>query len=345
MEFSVKEIAQILNGEVVGDDSQKINTLNKIEEAQKGSIAFLANPKYEPHIYNTNATAVIVSSDFKPQRPISPTLIKVADPYSSFTALLEEYNRILSLTKTGIEEPSYLSEGTSVGSNIYRGAFSYIGKGATIGNNVKIYPHTYIGDQSIIGDNTVIYPGVKIYANSVIGNNCVLHANCVIGSDGFGFAPQSDGTYKAIPQVGNVIIEDNVSIGGNTVIDCATMGSTIIKKGVKIDNLVQIAHNVEVGENTVIAAQVGIAGSAKIGKNCVFAGQVGVAGHIQVADRVTIGAQSGVNKANKPGETLLGSPAIEVKHRLKTYMITKNLPQLVKRIEDLEEKVVNLPTL
>lgn len=345
MEFSVKEIAQILNGEVVGDDSQKINTLNKIEEAQQGSIAFLANPKYEPHIYNTKATAVIVSYDFKPQKPITSALIKVADPYSSFTALLEEYNRILSLTKTGVEEPSYLSEGATVGTNVYRGAFSYIGKGVKIGENVKIYPHAYIGDHSFIGDNTVIYPGVKIYANTIIGTSCILHANCVIGSDGFGFAPQPDGTYKAIPQVGNVIIEDNVSIGGNTVIDCATMGSTVIKKGVKLDNLVQVAHNVEIGENTVIAAQVGIAGSAKIGKNCVFAGQVGIAGHIQVADRVTIGAQSGVNKANKPGEILLGSPAIEVKHRLKTYMITKNLPQLVKRIEDLEEKIVNLPTL
>ena len=345
MEFSVKEIAQILNGEVVGDDSQKISTLNKIEEAQKGAIAFLANPKYEAYIYDTKATAVIVSTDFKPQKPVTSTLIKVADPYSSFTALLEEYNRILSLTKVGVEEPAYFAEGATSGTNIYRGAFSYVGKGVKIGDNVKIYPHAYIGDNTIIGDNTVIYPGVKIYASSVIGSNCVLHANCVIGSDGFGFAPQPDGTYKTIPQVGNVIIEDNVSIGGNTVIDCATMGSTIIRKGAKIDNLVQIAHNVEIGKNTVIAAQVGIAGSAKIGENCVFAGQVGIAGHIKVADRVTIGAQSGVNKANKAGEVLLGSPAIEVKHRLKTYMITKNLPQLVKRIEDLEEKIVNLPTL
>lgn len=345
MEFSVKEIAQILSGEVVGDETQKINTLNKIEEGQKGSIAFLANPKYESYIYNTNASAVIVSKDFVPQKAVSTTLIKVTDPYSSFTSLLEEYNRILALTKSGIEEPSYISDNCTVGANVYRGAFSYLGKGVKIGENVKIYPHAYIGDHSEIGDNTVIYPGVKIYPNSKIGSFCILHANCVIGSDGFGFAPQPDGTYKAIPQVGNVIIEDHVSIGGNTVIDCATMGSTIIKKGVKIDNLVQIAHNVEIDENTVIAAQVGIAGSAKIGKNCVFAGQVGIAGHIKVADRVTIGAQSGVNKANKPGETLLGSPAIEVKHRLKTYMITKNLPQILKRIEELEEKVVNLPTL
>lgn len=344
MEFSIKDISLILDGEVVGNELEKINTISKIEEAQKGSISFLANPKYENFVYTTKASAVIVSNDFTPKQKHSASLIKVKDPYSSFTILLEEYNRLLSFSKSGIENPSFIGDNVTIGVNHFRGAFSYIGKGCKIGNNVKIYPNSYIGDNTEIGDNCIIYAGVKIYENSKIGSHCTLHSGAVIGSDGFGFAPQQDGTYKTIPQIGNVILEDHVSIGANTVVDCATMGSTIIRSGVKLDNLVQVAHNVEIGKNTVIAAQAAIAGSTKIGDNCIIGGQVGIVGHIKIANRVTIGAKSGVNKADKEGQILLGSPAVDHRQCVKTYAITKNLPQLLQRIEDLEEKVVNLPT-
>lgn len=344
MEFSLKDISLILNGEVVGNELEKINAISKIEDAQKGSISFLANPKYENFVYTTKASAVIVSNDFTPKHTHSASLIKVKDPYSSFTILLEEYNRLLSFSKNGIENPSFIGENAIIGSNHFRGAFSYIGKGCKIGNNVKIYPNSYIGDNTEIGDNTIIYAGVKIYENSKIGSYCTLHSGAVIGSDGFGFAPQQDGTYKTIPQIGNVILEDHVSIGANTVVDCATMGATIIRSGVKLDNLVQVAHNVEIGKNTVIAAQAAIAGSTKVGENCIIGGQVGIVGHIKIANKVTIGAKSGVNKADKEGQILLGSPAVDHRQCVKTYAITKNLPQLLQRIEDLEEKVVNLPT-
>ena len=344
MEFSLKDISTILGGEVVGDETEKVNTISKIEEAEKGSISFLANPKYESFVYSTKASAVIVSCDFIPKSQLKTSLIKVKDPYSSFTILLEEYNRISSLSKMGIEQPSFANDDAVIGENCYRGAFSYIGKNVKIGDNVKIYPHTYIGDNTTIGNNVILHTGVKIYNNTVIGSYSTLHANCVIGSDGFGFAPQADGSYKTIPQIGNVIIKDHVSIGANTVIDCATMGSTIIEQGVKLDNLIQIAHNVEVGENTVIAAQSAVAGSTKIGKNCVIGGQVGITGHIKIADKVNIAAQAGVRKANVEGQTLWGSPAIDHRLSIKTHTIIKNLPQILKRIEELEEKIVNLPT-
>ena len=342
MEFSVSRIAAMLGGEVSGDGSEKINMLAKIQEAKKGQIAFLSNPKYEQFIYTTQATAVIVKNDFVPKKPISCSLIKVEDPYSSFTVLLEEYHKLINFQKTGVEQPSFIGENSETGKNIYRGAFSYIGSRVKIGDNVKIYPNSYIGDNTVIGNNTIIHAGVKIYPDTRIGSNCVLHSGVVIGSDGFGFAPQEDGTYKTIPQLGNVIIEDNVTIGANTVIDCATLmgDSTVIRKGVKMDNLIQIAHNVEIGKNTVIAAQTGISGSTKIGENCVLAGQVGIAGHLVITNKTSIGAQSGILKSIKEeGQQLFGSPAFDVKEFLRSYAIFKQIPELNYRLRDLEKKV------
>jgi UDP-3-O-[3-hydroxymyristoyl] glucosamine N-acyltransferase len=346
MEFSIAQIAGMIGGEVRGDASVKINKLAKIQEGSQGSISFLSNLKYENFIYTTSASAVIVSKSFVPKQEISTNLILVEDPYTSFSKLLEEYDKFINYSKNGIEQPSFIGERTDVGANIYRGAFSYIGNNCKIGSNVKVYPQVYIGDNVKIGDNTILFSGVKIYANSVIGNNCKIHSGTIIGSDGFGFAPQADGSYKAIPQVGNVVIEDNVDIGANTVIDCATLESTIIKKGVKLDNLIQIAHNVEIGKNTVIAAQSGVAGSSKVGENCIIAGQVGIIGHLTIADKVTIGAQAGVGKSvEKEGSVLLGSPGFERKNYLKSYAIFRNLPELNERIKELEEKVLNLPAI
>jgi UDP-3-O-[3-hydroxymyristoyl] glucosamine N-acyltransferase len=332
----------MLSGEVRGDGQEKINMLAKIQDAKKGQLAFLSNPKYEQYIYTTQATAVIVKKDFVPRKEVSSSLILVDDPYSSFTALLEEYHKMVSFQKTGIEQPSYVGEGTTIGQNIYRGAFSYIGSGVKIGDNVKIHPHAYIGDNAVIGNDTIIHPGVKIYADTRIGNNCVIHAGTVIGSDGFGFAPQENGTYKTIPQLGNVIIEDNVSIGANTVIDCATMfgDATLIRQGVKLDNLIQIAHNVEIGKNTVIAAQAGISGSTKIGENCIFAGQVGIAGHLVIANNTGIGAQAGIPKSiTEEGQRLIGYPAIDLKEYFRSYAVFKRLPDLNNRLRELEKKV------
>ena len=341
MEFTVKQIAAMLGGQVKGDADAKINMLAKIQDAKPGQIAFLANPKYEQFIYTTRASAVIVKKDFQAKKEIAATLILVDDPYSSFTALLEEYHKMLNFQKSGIEEPSFIGNGSSTGTSVYRGAFSYIGHGVKIGNNVKIYPHTYVGDRVEIGDNTILHSGVKLYAGTRVGSNCAIHSGAVIGSDGFGFAPQEDGTYKTIPQLGNVIIEDNVTIGANTVIDCATLFGdfTIVRKGVKLDNLIQVAHNVEIGKNTVIAAQTGISGSTKIGENCVLAGQVGVAGHIVIANNTSIGAQTGISKSTKEGQKLIGYPAIEVKEYFKSYAIFKKLPDLHERIRQLEEKM------
>ncbi len=345
MEFTVKDIATILKGEVVGDDHLKINTLGTIQDAKAGAVTFFSNPKYENFIYTTKASAIIVKKDFNPRQTLNNTLIRVDDPYLSFTILLEEYHKIISFQKSGVEAPSFMGNGSTSGEGIYRGAFSYIGDNVTIGENVKIYPHAYIGDNSVIGNNTIIHSGVKIYAKTHIGNNCVIHSGCVIGSDGFGFAPQEDGSYKTIPQLGNVIIENWVDIGANTVIDCSTLNSTIIRNGVKLDNLIQIAHNVEVGENTVIAAQTGVSGSSKVGKNCVIAGQVGIVGHLEVGDNVKVGAQSGVPKSLKDNKIVSGSPVMDHKQNLKAIAVYRNLPELNQRIKELEEKILNLPTL
>ena len=342
-EFSVDYIAGLLDGTVEGDGSVKISYLGKIQDAKPGDISFLSNPKYEPSLYTTKASAVIIEKDFQPRKEVAATLIRVKDPYLSFTTLLEEFHKLVNLQKEGIENPSFIADSAKVGERIYRGAFSYIGNQCEIGNNVKIFPHAYIGDNVRIGDHTIIYAGVKIYPGSVIGNHCVIHAGAVIGSDGFGFAPQEDGAYKTIPQLGNVIIGSNVDIGANTVIDCATMGATKIGNGVKLDNLIQIAHNVEIGDNTVIAAQTGVSGSTIIGKGCVLAGQVGVVGHLKIADRCMIGAQAGIGKSiEQEGSILLGSPAFDRKQYLRTYAIFKKLPDLNDRIKELEKKVLNL---
>lgn len=342
MEFTIQQIAAMLGGQVQGNEQAKINMLAKIQDAKPGQIAFLSNPKYEQYIYTTQASAVIVKKDFVPKKDLQTTLILVEDPYSSFTVLLEEYHKMISFQKVGIEEPSFLGQGSTCGTNIYRGAFSYIGSNVKVGDNVKIHPNTIIGDNCTIGNNTILHAGVKIYSDSKIGSNCVIHAGSVVGSDGFGFAPQPDGTYKTIPQLGNVIIEDNVVIGANTVIDCATLfgDSTIIRKGVKLDNLIQIAHNVEIGKNTVMAAQSGVSGSTKIGENCIIAGQVGIAGHLVIANKTGIGAQAGISKSiEEEGEKIMGSPAYDVKDYFKSYAVFKKLPELNLRLRELEEKI------
>lgn len=346
MEFSVNQIAMMLGGEVVGDGNAKIKMLGKIQDAKKGQIAFLSNPKYEQYIYSTQATAVIVKKDFVARKEVGAILILVDDPYTSFTRLLEEYHKLVSFQKAGVEQPSFMHETASAGKDIYRGAFSYIGSNVRIGENVKIYPHVYVGDNVFIGNNTILHPGVKIYSDSRIGNNCVIHSGAVIGSDGFGFAPQEDGSYKTIPQLGNVTLEDNVAIGANTVIDCATLfgDSTMIREGVKLDNLIQIAHNVEIGKNTVIAAQTGISGSTKIGENCMLAGQVGIAGHLVVPNGTHLGAQSGVSKSIKDeGQRMMGSPAFEFGSYFKSYAVFKKLPDIYHRLKELEDKVQITP--
>jgi len=344
MEFTINQIAGMLAGEVKGKGDDKISMLAKIQDAKQGQISFLSNPKYEQYIYTTQASAVIVSKEFVARKEITATLILVDDPYISFTRLLEEYHKLVSFQKSGVEQPSFMAENSTIGKDFYRGAFSYIGSNARIGDNVKIYPHAFIGDNVVIGDNTIIHSGVKIYPDTRIGNNCVIHYGTVIGSDGFGFAPQHDGTYKTIPQLGTVIIEDNVAIGGNTVIDCATLfgDATIIRKGVKLDNLIQIAHNVEVGQNTVIAAQTGISGSTKIGENCILAGQVGIAGHLVIANNTGLGAQAGISKSIKePGQRLMGSPAYEFGEYFKSYAVFKRLPDIQQRLRELEAKMQN----
>ncbi|MBX2911967.1 MAG: UDP-3-O-(3-hydroxymyristoyl)glucosamine N-acyltransferase [Cyclobacteriaceae bacterium] len=345
MEFTIKQIAEMLGGVVKGDNGLKINMLSKIQEAKAGQIAFLSNPKYEHFIYETKASAVIVKKDFVPKKEVTSSLIMVDDPYSSFTVLLEEYHKMISFQKEGVEEPSFIGDNCTVGKSNYRGAFSYIGHNVKIGDNVKIYPHTYIGDNVSIGSNTILHANVKLYAGTVVGNNCIIHSGTVLGSDGFGFAPQEDGTYKTIPQLGNVVLEDNITIGANTVIDCATLSgdSTVIRSGVKLDNLIQIAHNVEIGKNTVIAAQTGISGSTKVGENCVLAGQVGIAGHLVIANKTSVGAQAGISKSVKEeGQRLLGYPVLDIKEYFRSYAVFKQLPDLSTRLKQLEQKLAAL---
>ncbi|MDW7693637.1 UDP-3-O-(3-hydroxymyristoyl)glucosamine N-acyltransferase [Flammeovirgaceae bacterium SG7u.111] len=342
MEFSIQEVAGLLNGQIEGDSSAKVRTVAKIQEAESGSISFLANLKYEKFLYETKASAVIVSKDFEAKKEYLTTLIRVDDAYSAFSALLEEYQRLASLANIGIEDPHFRHESSTIGENIYLGAFAYIGANAKIGNNCKIYPHVYIGQGVTIGDNTIIYPGAKIMQDTVIGNYCTVKPGAVIGSDGFGFAPQADGTYKAVPQIGNVVLNDHVSIGANTTIDCATTGSTVIEDGVKIDNLVQVAHNAKVGSNTVVAGQTGISGSTEVGKNCRIAGQVGFVGHISIADNTTIGAQSGIMKSiEEPNSTVFGSPALELKEYMRSFAVYKKLPEFRKKIEALERSLLD----
>ncbi len=340
MEFTVEQIADLLKGKVEGDTTAKVSTLAKIEEAQQGALAFLSNPKYEPFLYTTGASAVIVSETLELKKPVAAALIRVADPYSSFSTLLAYYQQAVLASKVGVEEPCFIGQGSTIGEGHYRGAFSYIGNNCKIGQNVRIYPQVYIGDNVTIGDNTTLFAGVKLYANTVVGANCTLHAGVVLGSDGFGFAPQADGSYKNVPQIGNVVLEDDVNIGANTTIDCATMGSTVVRKGTKIDNLVQVAHNVEIGQHTVIASQTGISGSTKIGSQCVIAGQVGIVGHISIADKTTIGAQSGVSKSIRESGTIIqGSPAFDYKQNLKAITVFRKLPELQRELDELKEKI------
>ena len=339
MEFTLGQVAAILQGKVEGDENQKVSRLDKIQEGKQGGISFLANEKYMSYIYETEATAVIVSNNFTPTKALKTNLIRVEDAYNGFTKLLEAYSMLMKSSIVGVEEPSYIDASSTIGEQAYRGAFSYIGKSCTLGDSVKLYSHVHIGDRVKIGNNTIIHSGVKICADTIIGDNCEIHPGAVIGSDGFGFAPQQDGSYKPIPQIGNVILEDNVSVGANSTIDCATMGSTLIKKGAKIDNMVQIAHNVVVGENTVIASQTGISGSTIIGKNCVIAGKVGIVGHITIADNTTIGANTGISKSIKEsGSTLFGYMAMDMKNFLKSYSIFKKLGSIEDRIRELEKK-------
>lgn len=337
MEFSAQQICQLLGGRLEGNPDVTVSKLSKIEEGEAGSLTFLANPKYTQFIYSTNASIAIVSESFVAEQAVKPTLIRVPDAYQAFGKLLEIYNQI-QLDKKGIEQPSYISSSAKLGTDVYLGAFAYVGNNVTLGNNVKIYPQAYVGDNVIIKDNTTLFAGVKIYSDCHIGANCTLHSGVIIGGDGFGFAPQTDNAYKKVAQIGNVIIEDWVEIGSNTTIDRATLGSTIIRKGVKLDNLIQIAHNVEVGENTVIAAQTGIAGSTKIGKECMIGGQVGIVGHISIADKVKIAAQSGVGQSiTEEGEIVQGSPAFGIGEYKRTYVVFRKLPDLQKRINELEK--------
>ncbi len=339
MDFKATDIAAFLNGEVVGDGNVKVTNVSKIEEGKPGTLAFLANMKYENFIYSTGASVVLVNNSFIPKEKINTTLIKVNDAYEAFASLLDLYMQAKASVKKGIEQPSFIDETASVGKDIFIGAFSYIGKNSKIGNNSKLFPQVHIGENVTIGDDCILYAGVKIYDDCIIGDGCILQAGAVIGSDGFGFAPQKDGTYKKIPQIGNVILEDNVEVGANSTVDCGTMGSTILRKGCKIDNLVQIAHNCEIGENTVIAALSGLAGTTKIGNNCRIGGQVGFAGHLTVGDNVMIGAQSGVSKSLKSNQILLGSPTLSIKDAIKSITVYKNLPQLRDEVIQLQKEI------
>lgn len=338
MKFTAEQIAGILDGEIIGNPNAEVYTLSKIEEGTIGSLTFLANPKYHNFIYTTQATITIVNKTFQPEQNIETTLIKVEDAYKSFSKLLEYYNQV-KLMKSGIEQPSVISENVIYGEGLYLGSFAYIGKNVEIGTNTKIYPNTFIGDNVKIGDNCIFFAGAKIYSETIIGSNCTIHSGAIIGSDGFGYAPLEDGTYNKVPQIGNVIIEDNVEIGACTTIDRATLGSTIIRKGAKLDNQIQIAHNVEIGCNTVIASQTGIAGSSKIGKNCQIGGQVGIAGHLIIGDGVRIQAQSGVGRNIKDNETLQGSPTFGYNDFNKSYVHFKNLPKIVNELEELKKYI------
>jgi UDP-3-O-[3-hydroxymyristoyl] glucosamine N-acyltransferase len=342
MQFTAHELALMLNGTVEGDASVPVNRLAKIEEAEAGSLSFLANPKYEQYLYATNASLVIVNNDQVLAEPVKATLIRVPNAYSAITVLLEKYNT-LKLNKSGIEQPSFIHPSAQVGENAYVGAFAYIGPNVKTGKNCKIYPNCFIADDVILGDNVTLFPGVKIYFDCVLGNNIIIHSGTVIGADGFGFAPVGDGTYSKISQIGNVIIEDDVEIGSNTTVDRATMGSTIIRKGVKLDNLIQIAHNVEIGANTVVAAQTGISGSTKIGENCIIGGQVGIVGHITIAKGTQIQAQSGVSRSlTEEGKRWMGSPAFAYNDHMRSQIVFSRLPALEKRINELEKIIAAL---
>lgn len=342
MQFTANEICFLLNGTLEGNPESVVSVLAKIEDAQSGSLSFVANPKYENFLYTTNASVVIINDDLQLINPVTPTLIRVPDAYSAFSILLEKYNS-LRLNKTGIEQPCFIHPNAKIGKDVYIGAFAYIGSDTVIGDGCKIYPHTYIGDNVSVGNQTTLFSGVKVYHDCTIGNQVIIHASAVIGSDGFGFAPQKDGAYTKISQIGNVIIEDYVEIGANTCIDRATMGSTIIRKGVKLDNLIQVAHNVEIGSNTVIASLTGISGSTKIGESCLIGGQVGIVGHISIANGTQVQAKSGINRTIvEEGKKWGGMYVTPLNHYLKSLAITNRLPELDKKLYELEKEIKKL---
>jgi UDP-3-O-[3-hydroxymyristoyl] glucosamine N-acyltransferase len=343
MQFPAAQIALIVSGKIEGDPAAAVSSFGKIEEAKEGQLTFFANPKYEDFLYSTKATVIIINEAYELKLPVAATLIRVPDAYSAFATLLSKYQEIMQQQLTGIQQPSYIAKTATHGENVFIGAFAYIGENVKVGNNTKIYPNAYIGDNVVIGDNTVIHPGVKIYHDCKVGNQVIIHAGTVIGSDGFGFAPQADGTLKKVPQIGNVVIQDQVEIGANATIDRATIGSTLIKSGAKLDNLIQIAHNVEVGNFTVIAAQAGISGSTKVGKGVMIGGQAGLAGHLQVADGAKINAQAGLGKSLKtPGQAVTGSPAYDYNKAIRSQSMARNLPELEKRIQELEAMIKQL---
>lgn len=343
MQFSAAQIGLMINGTIEGDANITVGSFGKIEEAKPSQISFLANPKYEDYLYTTEASVVIINASLVLKAPVKATLIRVPDAYSAFATLMTKYQEMAANQLTGIQHPSYISSTATIGESVYIGAFAYVGEQVTIGVNSKIYPGVYLGDRVVIGDNTTIFPGVTIYKDCVIGNQVIIHAGVVIGSDGFGFAPQADGQFAKVPQLGNVVIEDQVEIGANSTIDRATMGSTIIRKGVKLDNLVQIAHNVEIGSNTVVAAQTGISGSTKIGKYVMMGGQTGIAGHLSVADGTKIGGKSGITKSIiEPNKSVNGHPAFDYTTSLRVQAATRNLPETEKRIQALEKLVAEL---
>jgi UDP-3-O-[3-hydroxymyristoyl] glucosamine N-acyltransferase len=343
MQFSAAQIALLINGSVEGDESMTVGSFGKIEEAQQGQLAFLANPKYEDYLYTTGASVIIVNNSLELRQPIAATLLRVPDAYTAFATLLHKYQEIMTQQLSGIQQPCYIATTAKLGENVFIGAFVYLSENVQIGNNVKIFPGAFLGNNVTVSDNTIIHPGVKVYHDCQIGKNVTIHAGTVIGSDGFGFAPQADGSYKKVPQIGNVVIEDFVEIGANATIDRATIGSTLIKAGAKLDNLIQIAHNVEVGNNTVIAAQAGVSGSTKIGSNVMIGGQAGIVGHIHIADGSKINAQSGVSKSIKSSNTAVtGTPAHDYTSALRSQALSRNLPDMDKRIADLEKQVQQL---
>jgi len=342
MTFPASQIALLVNGKVEGNPDASVNSFGKIEEAKEGQLTFFSNPKYEEYLYKTNASIILINEDFELKQPVAAILIRVPDAYTAFATLLTKYQEIVQQQLAGIQQPSYIAQTASYGDNVFVGAFAYIGENVKIGSNTKIFPNAFIGANVIIGNNCAIDPGVKIYHDCKIGNHVNILAGTVIGSDGFGFAPQPDGTFIKIPQLGNVIIEDHVDIGANATIDRATVGSTIIKSGAKLDNLIQIAHNVEVGNCTVIAAQAGISGSTKIGKGVLIGGQAGIVGHIQLGDGAKVNAQSGVSKSIEPGKTVTGSPAYDYTAALRSQAIARNLPEMERRIKELEALVKQL---
>lgn len=344
MEFSAHQISELLQGTIEGDSDTTVNTLSKIEEGKKGSLSFLANPKYTEFIYNTKASIVIVGKDFNAEKELihSPTLIRVEDAYASFGKLLELYNEVKN-NKVGISEKAAIADSAVIGDEVYIGDFVVIGENARIGNGVKIFPNSFVGDNALIDEKSTVFAGARIYSETQIGKECVIHSGTIIGADGFGFVPNSENNYKKVPQTGNVIIEDHVEIGANTCIDRATLGSTVIRKGVKLDNLIQIAHNVEIGENTVIAAQTGIAGSTKIGRDCMIGGQVGIVGHIKIADEVKIAAQSGIgNSIEEKGMIVQGSPSIPIGDYKRSYVMFRKLPELATQLKQLEKQIEEL---